>query len=77
VHNKELHNLYSSSSIIRMNKSWRMRWAPQGITNGGEAECIQYNSVGARSKRSKRLDNIKMSLTRGSIVGGGTLNRMS
>jgi hypothetical protein len=27
LHNKELHNLYSSSSIIRIIKSMRMRWA--------------------------------------------------
>jgi hypothetical protein len=27
VHNEELHNLYSSPSIIRMIKSIRMRWA--------------------------------------------------
>jgi hypothetical protein len=27
LHNEELHNLYSSPSIIRMMKSWRMRWA--------------------------------------------------
>jgi hypothetical protein len=27
LHNEELHNLYSSSSIIRMIKSKRMRWA--------------------------------------------------
>jgi hypothetical protein len=27
VHNEELHNLYCSSSIIRMIKSRRMRWA--------------------------------------------------
>jgi hypothetical protein len=27
LHNKELHNLYSSPSIIRMIKSRRMRWA--------------------------------------------------
>jgi hypothetical protein len=26
LHNEELHNLYSSPSIIRMIKSWRMRW---------------------------------------------------
>jgi hypothetical protein len=26
VHNEELHNLYSSPSIIRMLKSRRMRW---------------------------------------------------
>jgi hypothetical protein len=27
LHNEELHNLYSSQSIIRMIKSRRMRWA--------------------------------------------------
>jgi hypothetical protein len=27
LHNKELHNLYSSPNIIRMVKSTRMRWA--------------------------------------------------
>jgi hypothetical protein len=29
LHNEELHNLYSSPSIIRMIKSRRMRWAGQ------------------------------------------------
>jgi hypothetical protein len=27
LHNEELHNLYSSPSIIRILKSWMMRWA--------------------------------------------------
>jgi hypothetical protein len=27
LHNKELHDLYPSPSIIRIIKSWRMRWA--------------------------------------------------
>jgi hypothetical protein len=27
LHNEELHNLYCSPSIIRINKSRRMRWA--------------------------------------------------
>jgi hypothetical protein len=27
LHNEELHNLYSSPSIIKMMKSRRMRWA--------------------------------------------------
>jgi hypothetical protein len=29
LHNEELHNLYSSPSIIRLIKSRRMRWAGQ------------------------------------------------
>jgi hypothetical protein len=35
LHNEELHNLYSSPSIIRMIKSGRMRWA---IHVAGEGE---------------------------------------
>jgi hypothetical protein len=27
LHNEELHNLYASRNIIRMTKSWRIRWA--------------------------------------------------
>jgi hypothetical protein len=29
LHNVELHNLYASPNIIRVIKSWRMRWAGQ------------------------------------------------
>jgi hypothetical protein len=39
LHNEELHNLYSSPSIIRMMKSRTMTWAGQ-IVRMGEAECI-------------------------------------
>jgi hypothetical protein len=38
LHNEELHNLYSSPSIIRMIKSRTMRWAGH-VTRMGE-ECI-------------------------------------
>jgi hypothetical protein len=36
LHNKELHNSYSSSSIIRMIKSRRMRMGKACSTNGRE-----------------------------------------
>jgi hypothetical protein len=39
LHNEELHNLYSSPSIIRNIKSRRMRWAERD-TNGREEECV-------------------------------------
>jgi hypothetical protein len=39
LHNEELHNLFSSPSIIRMIKSRRMRWAGH-VAHGGEEECI-------------------------------------
>jgi hypothetical protein len=39
-HNEELHNLYSSPSIIRMTKSRRMRSAGHVAQMGEEEECI-------------------------------------
>jgi hypothetical protein len=39
LHNEELHNLYSSHSIIRIIKSRRMRWAGR-VAPMGEEECI-------------------------------------
>jgi hypothetical protein len=40
LHNEELHNLYTSPSIIRMIKSGRMRWAGHVARMGGDEECI-------------------------------------
>jgi hypothetical protein len=40
LHNKELHDLYFSPSIIRIIKSRRMRWAGPCSTNGGEEERL-------------------------------------
>jgi hypothetical protein len=40
LHNKELHNLYSSPSIIRMIKSRRIRWAGHVARMWGGEECI-------------------------------------
>jgi hypothetical protein len=67
LHNEELHNLYTSPSIIRMIKSRRMRWA------GHVARMEMKNAyrilveklegkrlVGRR--RCKWVDNIKMGL---------------
>jgi hypothetical protein len=39
LHNKEIHNLYYSPSIIRMIKSRRMRWAGH-VTQMEQEECI-------------------------------------
>jgi hypothetical protein len=36
LHNEELHDLYSSPSIIRIIKSRRMRWAG----HGGKEKCV-------------------------------------
>jgi hypothetical protein len=40
LHSEELHNLYSSPSIIRMIKSRRMRWEGHVTRMGGKDECI-------------------------------------
>jgi hypothetical protein len=39
LHNEELHDLYSSPSIIRIMKSRSMRWAGHS-TNGREEERV-------------------------------------
>jgi hypothetical protein len=42
LHNKELHDLYSSPSIIRIIKSKRMRWAAQVARMGRRGTLIDY-----------------------------------
>jgi hypothetical protein len=37
LHNEELHDLYSSPTIVRVIKSRRMRWAGHVVWMGGEA----------------------------------------
>jgi hypothetical protein len=39
LHNDELHNLYSSSNIVRAIKSRRMRWA-EHVACMGEGRCV-------------------------------------
>jgi hypothetical protein len=51
LHNEELHNLYSSPSIIRMIKSRRMRWAGQ-VTRMGETRNAY--SILVRKPKGKR-----------------------
>jgi hypothetical protein len=42
LHNEELHNLYSSPSIIRVIKSRRMRWAGHAARMGKGGMHIGY-----------------------------------
>jgi hypothetical protein len=46
LHNEELHNLYSSPSIIRMMKLRRMRWAGHVARMGGEKRIAYRILVG-------------------------------
>jgi hypothetical protein len=67
-HTEELHNLYSSPSIIRMIKSRRMRWAGHAARMGRRGLHIIIlvgKSEGRRPlgrPRRRRVDNIKMDL---------------
>jgi hypothetical protein len=45
LYNEELHNLYSSPSIIRINKSKRMRWAGN-VARIGEKRKVARLLVG-------------------------------
>jgi hypothetical protein len=42
LHNEELHNLYSSPSIIRVIKSRRMRWAGHVARTGRRGMHVEY-----------------------------------
>jgi hypothetical protein len=42
LHKEELHNLYMSPNIIRMVKSWRLKWVGNlACMHGKYKECIQ------------------------------------
>jgi hypothetical protein len=70
VYNAELHNLYSSPSIIRMIKSRRMRWAGNVARMGEKRKAygkLIGNPEGQKPlgrPRHRWLDNIKMDLKR-------------
>jgi hypothetical protein len=68
LHNEELHNLYSSPSIIRIIKSRRMRWAGY-VARMGEKRNVYRLLVGKSEgkrplgrPRRKWIDNITMGL---------------
>jgi hypothetical protein len=63
LHDEELHNLYSSPSIIRM-KSRRVRWTGHLARMGEEKENAYRIFVGKPEGRPRRrwVDNTKMDL---------------
>jgi hypothetical protein len=68
LHIEGLHNLYSSPSIIRMNKSMRMRWA--GNVARMETKRTAYRILAGKPEGKRQLgklrcmsvDNIKLDL---------------
>jgi hypothetical protein len=69
LHDEELHNLYSSPNLIRMNKSRRMRWV-EHVASTGEKDAYRIlvgKPEGKRPlERPRRWweDNIKWILER-------------
>jgi hypothetical protein len=68
LHYEELHNLYSSPSIIRMVNSRRMRWAGHVARNGEKRNTYRILVGKPEGKRllgrprRRWVDNIKMDL---------------
>jgi hypothetical protein len=68
LHNEELHNLYSSPSIIRVIKSRRMRWAGQAARMGERRNAYSILVGKLEGKRPlerprcRCVDNINMDL---------------
>jgi hypothetical protein len=66
LHNEELHNLYSSPSIMRLIKSRRMRWEGHVARIGGKRNAYRIlvgKPDGKRPlgrPRHRWVDNIKM-----------------
>jgi hypothetical protein len=62
VHNEELHNLYSSPSIIRMIKSRRIRLVGHAARMGEKMNAykILVGKPEGKRPRCRWLDNIKM-----------------
>jgi hypothetical protein len=68
LHNKELHDLYSSASIIRIIKSWRIRWSGH-VARMGEKRNAYILLVGKPEikiplgrPRRRSVDNIRKDL---------------
>jgi hypothetical protein len=75
LHNEELHDLYSSSSIIRIIKSRRMRWVGD-VARMGEKRNVYSLLVGKPEgkrplgrPRCRWVDNIRMDLLEISFCG--------
>jgi hypothetical protein len=70
LHNEELHDLYSSPSIIRIIKARKMRWA-RHVARMGEKRNAYKLLVGKPRPRRRWLDNIRMDLVK---VGWGDVD---
>jgi hypothetical protein len=65
-HNEELHNVYSSPNIIKMIKSWRIRWAGHVAGIRETRNAYRMGKPGGKRPlgrpRRRWVDNLKMAL---------------
>jgi hypothetical protein len=54
LHYEELHNLYSSPSIIRMIKSRRLRWAGDVARMEGEEVYMYFGGKAGRKESTRK-----------------------
>jgi hypothetical protein len=82
VHNEELHNLHSSSSVIRMIKSRRMKWARYVVRMGVKRNACRILMEKPEGKRPlgrprcRWVDNNKKNLRWDGVVWNFALNKM-
>jgi hypothetical protein len=62
LHNKELHDLYSSPCIIRIIKSRRIRWAGHVARRGDKINAYYWWESQRVRPRRRWVDNIRMDL---------------
>jgi hypothetical protein len=78
LHNEELHNLYSSPSIIRMMKSRKMRWAGHVARKVRSAYGILVGKLEGKKPlgrpRRRWVDNIKIDVRE---IGWGGMDWMN
>jgi hypothetical protein len=74
LHNEELHDLYSSPSIVRIIKARRMRWAGHVALMGAEEKLLVGKPEGRQPlgrPRCRWVNNIRMDLVE---VGWGDVD---
>jgi hypothetical protein len=59
LHEEELHNLYSSPSIIGLIKSRRMRWAGHVARMGEKRNAYDVYDIGGKSRRKQTTGKTK------------------
>jgi hypothetical protein len=73
LHNEELHDVYSSTSIIRIMKSRRIKWAGHVARMGERGMCIGCGKPEGRRPlgrpRRSWVDNIRMDLVEVDWIG--------